>query len=72
MPATGWNGKFRGQGNGGFAGEMDYRSLALAVLQGYASAATDTGHARKMAPMQPGRSATRKNYRFRATAPFTK
>ena len=29
-----------GQGNGGFAGEMDYRSLALAVLQGYASAAT--------------------------------
>jgi feruloyl esterase len=45
MPATGWNGKFRGQGNGGFAGEIDYRSLALAVLQGYASAATDTGHA---------------------------
>jgi len=45
MPATGWNGKFRGQGNGGFAGEMDYRSLAVAVLQGYASAATDTGHA---------------------------
>jgi feruloyl esterase len=45
MPATGWNGKFRGQGNGGFAGEMDYRALALAILQGYASAATDTGHA---------------------------
>ena len=45
MPASGWNGKFRGQGNGGFAGEIDYRGLALAVLQGYASAATDTGHA---------------------------
>src|ERR1700676_2847223 len=45
MPASGWNGKFRGQGNGGFAGEMDYRSLALAILQGYASAGTDTGHA---------------------------
>jgi hypothetical protein len=45
MPASGWNGKFRGQGNGGFAGEMDYRSLALAILQGYASASTDTGHA---------------------------
>jgi Tannase and feruloyl esterase len=45
MPASGWNGKFRGQGNGGFAGEIDYRSLALAVSQGYASAATDTGHA---------------------------
>src|SRR6202047_29253 len=45
MPASGWNGKFRGQGNGGFAGEMDYRPLALAILQRYASAATDTGHA---------------------------
>src|ERR1700676_3556169 len=45
MTARGWNGKFRGQGNGGFAGEMDYRSLALAILQGYASASTDTGHA---------------------------
>jgi feruloyl esterase len=45
MPATGWNGKFRGQGNGGFAGEMDYRALAVAILQGYASGATDTGHA---------------------------
>ena len=45
MPASGWNGKFRGQGNGGFAGEIDYRGLGLAILQGYASAATDTGHA---------------------------
>jgi feruloyl esterase len=45
MPASGWNGKFRGQGNGGFAGEMDYRALGLAILQGYASASTDTGHA---------------------------
>jgi Tannase and feruloyl esterase len=45
LPTTGWNGKFRGQGNGGFAGEIDYHLLGLAVLQGYASAATDTGHA---------------------------
>lgn len=45
LPASGWNGKFRGQGNGGFAGQMDYRALAIAVLQGYATAATDTGHA---------------------------
>ena len=45
MPASGWNGKFRGQGNGGFAGEIDWRPLGLAIAQGYASAATDTGHA---------------------------
>ena len=44
MPAEGWNGRFRGQGNGGFAGEIDYRGLAFAVQQKYASAATDTGH----------------------------
>src|SRR5262252_5064300 len=34
LPANGWNGKIRGQGSGGFAGMIDYRSLALAVLQG--------------------------------------
>jgi feruloyl esterase len=44
MPAEGWNGRLRGQGNGGFAGEIDYRRLGLAVQQKYASAATDTGH----------------------------
>src|SRR5947199_285085 len=38
MPASGWNGRFRGQGNGGFAGEIDYGSLAAAVGDGYASA----------------------------------
>jgi Tannase and feruloyl esterase len=44
MPASGWNGKFRGQGNGGFAGMIDYPGLGAAVKLGYASAATDTGH----------------------------
>jgi Tannase and feruloyl esterase len=45
LPVARWNGKFRGQANGGFAGEIDYRMLGWAVMQGYASAATDTGHA---------------------------
>lgn len=44
LPAEGWNGKFRGQGNGGFAGEIDYHGLGLAVQQKYATAATNTGH----------------------------
>ena len=44
LPASGWNGKFRGQGNGGFAGMIDYGNLALAIFQGYATAGTDTGH----------------------------
>jgi tannase/feruloyl esterase len=41
---AGWNGKFQGQGNGGFAGEIYYRGLAVAVHDGYATASTNTGH----------------------------
>jgi hypothetical protein len=44
LPAAGWNGKYRGQGNGGFAGVIDYRAMAAAVREGYATAGTDTGH----------------------------
>jgi hypothetical protein len=44
MPASGWNGRFQGEGNGGFAGAIGYDQLAAAVSSGYASAATDTGH----------------------------
>ena len=44
LPVSGWNGKFRGQGNGGFAGEISYDHLAYSVAQGYASGGTDTGH----------------------------
>ncbi|HEY1903971.1 MAG TPA: tannase/feruloyl esterase family alpha/beta hydrolase [Terracidiphilus sp.] len=44
LPLAGWNGKFIGQGNGGFAGSIDYRGLAAAVLSGFSSGGTDTGH----------------------------
>ena len=44
LPAADWNGRFRGVGNGGFAGQIAYRGLASALGQGYATAATDTGH----------------------------
>ncbi len=44
MPATGWNGRFRAQGNGGFAGYIDYQGMGVAVREGYATASTDTGH----------------------------
>ncbi len=44
LPGSGWNGKFQGIGNGGFAGSIDFQSLAAAVAHGYAAAATDTGH----------------------------
>jgi len=44
LPAADWNGRFRGVGNGGFAGQIAYRGLASALGQGYATAATNTGH----------------------------
>src|SRR5271170_4323259 len=44
MPASGWNGKFQGVGNGGFAGSINYTGLADSVRHGYAAASTDTGH----------------------------
>jgi len=41
---TAWNGKFEQVGNGGFAGAMPYRSMARALMLGYAVAATNDGH----------------------------
>jgi feruloyl esterase len=44
LPATGWNGKIHAEGNGGFAGSINYTALADSVGSGYASSSTDTGH----------------------------
>ena len=44
LPAQGWNGRFQGVGNGGFAGSIGYSGLVAAVQGGYAAASTDTGH----------------------------
>jgi feruloyl esterase len=44
MPASGWNGKFQGVGNGGWAGSISYPALRAALAGGYATASTDTGH----------------------------
>jgi feruloyl esterase len=52
LPASGWNGKYLGVGNGGFAGSIIYTAgpagntpgLAQALATGYATSSTDTGH----------------------------
>ena len=44
MPLAGWNRRFQGVGNGGFAGTINYGSLAGALAAGYAAGSTDTGH----------------------------
>jgi hypothetical protein len=43
LPVTNWNGRFRGNGGGGFSGGSA-SALRGPVAQGYAAAATDTGH----------------------------
>ena len=45
MPASGWNGKLQGVGNGGWSGGIVYNGLAGGVMRGYAvaSATPDIG-----------------------------
>jgi feruloyl esterase len=44
IPTTNWNGRFLGNGGGGFSGGSDTSVIAPAAA-GYAAGATDTGHA---------------------------
>ena len=43
-PAAAWNGKYRQQGNGGWAGAINDAGLIDPARRGYAVAATDDGH----------------------------
>jgi feruloyl esterase len=44
MPSSGWNGRFRAVGNEGFGGSINRDGMRPAILRGYATASTDTGH----------------------------
>jgi len=44
LPPSGWNGKYRQEGNGGFAGNIPYRAMVDPLRRGYATAGTDDGH----------------------------
>jgi hypothetical protein len=44
LPATGWNHRYLGVGNGSFAGSINYSRLGESVYGGYATSSTDTGH----------------------------
>ena len=47
LPVAGWTGVFHGNGNGGFAGDLQsgYNSMASGLQRGFATATTDTGTA---------------------------
>lgn len=42
--AANWNGKYLALGNPGFIGSISYGGLVRTMVQGYATASTDTGH----------------------------
>jgi len=44
LPASNWNGKFQGVGNGGWTGSIATSAMATALSRGYAVASTNTGH----------------------------
>ncbi|MFN7948808.1 MAG: tannase/feruloyl esterase family alpha/beta hydrolase [Blastocatellia bacterium] len=44
LPLEGWNGKFQGVGNGGYAGNINSAEMRVPLARGYAVASTDTGH----------------------------
>ena len=45
LPAAQWNGKFLAVGSGGWGGSISYGEMADALRRGYATSATDDGHA---------------------------
>jgi hypothetical protein len=44
LPASGWNGRLWGVGNGDFAGSISQPALNARMGEGYAAVSTDTGH----------------------------
>jgi hypothetical protein len=44
MPAEGWNGRYLGVGNGGFAGSIGYQGFPGYLKRGFVVAGSDAGH----------------------------
>ena len=44
LPASDWNGKYRQEGNGGWAGAIPYTAMVDPLKRGYVTAGTDNGH----------------------------
>ena len=71
LPAAGWNGKFQGVGNGGWAGSISYGALGQALRRGYAtSRPTPAIRATSAAPAS--RWATRRRWLITPTGPNTR
>jgi feruloyl esterase len=71
MPATGWNGKFQGVGNGAWQGSIGTGALATALQRGYAAASTDTGHEGGSASFAMGHPEKLTDFGYRAVHEMT-
>jgi len=68
---TQWNGKFQAVGNGGWNGNIPYAALANAVVAGYATAGTDTGHVGNTASFALGHPEKLTDFGYRAVHEMT-
>jgi feruloyl esterase len=69
--AANWNGKFLAIGNPGFIGSIARNGLAANVQNGYASAATDTGHVDETAKWAVGHPEKWADWGYRAVHEMT-
>jgi feruloyl esterase len=71
MPTEKWNGKFEGNGNGGWTGSINQANLATALRRNYATAMTDTGHEGGSASFALGHPEKLIDFGYRATHEMT-
>jgi feruloyl esterase len=66
LPLEGWNGNLLANGNGGWSGSINPRTLAAGLALGYASAMTDLGHEGSSASFALGHPEKLVDYGYRA------
>jgi hypothetical protein len=71
LPLAGWDGRYRGFGNGGFAGTLAYEQMAAAVKEGAVASATDAGHVGYLPEFALGHPEKVKDFGWRAVHDMT-
>ena len=67
LPQAGWNGRFQAVGDGGLAGVIPMSVMAEALVEGYATSGTDTGHVGGNADFMPGHPEKLVDFAYRST-----
>ena len=71
LPVSGWNGKFEAVGNGGWSGSISYPAMSQALIRGYATSSTDTGHTGGSASFALGHPEKLIDYAYRSEHEMT-